>query len=303
MANSPIVSSLPTYVDQQRLPLIAKAVLGAKSASLFTLQSGVKGQTALNLVNTNVVFGDGSVCGWDEAGTTTLSQRVITPAALKVNMAFCDKKLLDKWANYQVQVAAGSKTLPFEEDFVSSITDSVNAKLETMIWQGDSSSSTAEEFDGVVTILSATGSGVISVPITAGTNAYTAIKAVVAAIPNEVYGENTVVFVGMDLFREFIQNLVTANLYHFNPNDKAGEYLLPGTEVKVIGVNGLNGTHKIVAGNLDNFFYGTDLAGDEEVYKLWYSEDNREFRLAIEFTAGVQVAFPDQIVVGTIATS
>ena len=50
-------------------------------------------------------------------------------------MAFCDKKLLDKWANYQVQVAAGSKTLPFEEDFVSSITDSVNAKLETMSCQ------------------------------------------------------------------------------------------------------------------------------------------------------------------------
>jgi hypothetical protein len=50
-------------------------------------------------------------------------------------------------------------------------------------------------------------------------------------------------------------------------------------------------------------FYGTDLAGDEEVYKLWYSEDNREFRLVIEFIGGVQVAYPDQIVLGTIATA
>lgn len=303
MANSPIVTSLPTYVDQNRLPLIAKAVLGAKTASLFTLQSGVKSPTALNLISTDVVFGDGSTCGWNEAGSTTLSQRILTPAALKVNMAFCDKKLLDKWANYQVQVAAGSKTLPFEEDFVTSITASVDEKLEQMIWQGDSTKSGVNEFDGMIKILEASGAGTVKVAIAKGTASYDAIKSVAAAIPNESYSEDTVIFVGMEIFRKFIAELVAANLYHYNPNDKEGEYTLPGTALKVIAVNGLNGTNKIVAGRLSNMFYGTDLAGDEEVYKLWYSEDNREFRLVIEFIGGVQVAYPDQIVLGTIATA
>lgn len=303
MANSPIVTSLPTYVDQNRLPLIAKAVLGAKTASLFTLQSGVKSPTALNLISTDVVFGDGSTCGWNEAGSTTLSQRILTPAALKVNMAFCDKKLLDKWANYQVQVAAGSKTLPFEEDFVTSITTSVDEKLEQMIWQGDSTKSGVNEFDGMIKILEASGAGTVKVAIAKGTASYDAIKSVAAAIPNESYAEDTVIFVGMEIFRKFIAELVAANLYHYNPNDKEGEYTLPGTALKVIAVNGLNGTNKIVAGRLSNMFYGTDLAGDEEVYKLWYSEDNREFRLVIEFIGGVQVAYPDQIVLGTIATA
>ena len=303
MANSPIVTSLPTYVDQNRLPLIAKAVLGAKTASLFTLQSGVKSPTALNLISTDVVFGDGSTCGWNETGSTTLSQRILTPAALKVNMAFCDKKLLDKWANYQVQVAAGSKTLPFEEDFVTSITASVDEKLEQMIWQGDSTKSGVNEFDGMIKILEASGAGTVKVAIAKGTPSYDAIKSVAAAIPNESYAEDTVIFVGMEIFRKFIAELVAANLYHYNPNDKEGEYTLPGTALKVIAVNGLNGTNKIVAGRLSNMFYGTDLAGDEEVYKLWYSEDNREFRLVIEFIGGVQVAYPDQIVLGTIATA
>lgn len=303
MANSPIVTSLPTYVDQNRLPLIAKAVLGAKTASLFTLQSGVKSPTALNLISTDVVFGDGSTCGWNEAGSTTLSQRILTPAALKVNMAFCDKKLLDKWANYQVQVAAGSKTLPFEEDFVTSITASVDEKLEQMIWQGDSTKSGVNEFDGMIKILEASGAGTVKVAIAKGTASYDAIKSVAAAIPNESYAEDTVIFVGMEIFRKFIAELVAANLYHYNPNDKEGEHTLPGTALKVIAVNGLNGTNKIVAGRLSNMFYGTDLAGDEEVYKLWYSEDNREFRLVIEFIGGVQVAYPDQIVLGTIATA
>ena len=45
-------------------------------------------------------------------------------------------------------------------------------------------------------------------------------------------------------------------------------------------------------------FYGTDLENGEELFDIWYSKDNREFRLAIEFTAGVQVAFQDEIVLG-----
>ena len=53
------VAGLTAYVDEQRLPLIKKAVLNAKSAQLFNLQTGCKGggKTALNLLTTNVVFG------------------------------------------------------------------------------------------------------------------------------------------------------------------------------------------------------------------------------------------------------
>ena len=64
MANSPVITSLPKYVEENRLPLISKAVLGAKTPSLLTLQTGVTGATALNLLQTSVVFGDGADCGW-----------------------------------------------------------------------------------------------------------------------------------------------------------------------------------------------------------------------------------------------
>ena len=57
----------------------------------------------------------------------------------------------------------------------------------------------------------------------------------------------------------------------------------------------------IIGARLSNLFYATDLQGDEEKFELWYSQDNREFRLAIEFIAGVQYAFGDEIVLGKIA--
>ena len=131
------LTSLTQYVDQERLPLIRKAVVGNRSAQEFYLMTGVKGSTALNLLDTEVVFGDGSTCGWTDAGTSKLSQRVLVPGAVKVNMSFCDKAMLKYWMNYDVRVAAGQKNLPFEEDFVNGVIDGVKAKLEKLMWQGN----------------------------------------------------------------------------------------------------------------------------------------------------------------------
>lgn len=94
MANSPIMTSLPEYVEQRRLPLIAAAVLGGDTAKLFNLQTDVKTSAALNLLTTDVEFGDGSTCGWDEAGAQELSQRILETGLIKINMAYCDKIML-----------------------------------------------------------------------------------------------------------------------------------------------------------------------------------------------------------------
>ena len=73
--------------------------------------------------------------------------------------------------------------------------------------------------------------------------------------------------------------------------------MLPGTDIKVIGVNGLNGKHRIVAGSKYNMFYGFDIDSTDREFKFWYSEDNDEYRLRIVFNAGVQVAFPNEVVI------
>ena len=93
MAN-PVFNGLTAYVQEQRLPLIKEAVLKAKSASLFNLQTDIKTSAALNLLSTDVQFGDGMSCGWDEAGTQTLSQRILETGHIKINMAYCDKDML-----------------------------------------------------------------------------------------------------------------------------------------------------------------------------------------------------------------
>lgn len=301
MANSPVMATLPAYVEQKRLPLIKEAVLKAKSASLFNLQSDIKTDAALNLLTTDVQFGDGLTCGWDEAGTQTLSQRILKTGNIKINMAYCDKAMLKYWTQYQIRVAAGQKTLPFEEDFVSAVVENVKEAVEIAIWQGDTTSATnnLKYFDGLLKILK-NDAGTVDVVIT-GASAYDDIMAVYNAIPEKVL-EGASILVGADTFRKFVNELVAKNYYHYSGENLNGEIYLPGSQVKVIAVNGLNGTDKIVAGQLDkNFFYGVDMVNDEEKFELWYSQDFREFRLAIEFNAGVQVAFPDEVVLGAKA--
>ena len=291
------VTALTNYVEEKRLPLIAKSFLRGKTIDLIQIETGVLQDTALNLVSASVEFGDGATCGWDATDGVALSQRILKPTFLKVNQSFCDKSLLKKWASYEVKLAAGREQLPFEESFMDEIANAINESIEKLVWQGDSSRN--NEPDGFLKILEAVSSGVVSATWSAGTSAYNKIKAVYNAIPaNIIDKEDTVIFVGEETYREFIQDLVSANLYHFSPDYKAGEYMVPGTSIRVIAVNGLNGTGKIVAGRLSNFFYGVGAEDDKDTFDFWYSKDSREFRLAVYFAIAVQVAYPNEIVLG-----
>lgn len=303
------VSAISSYVEEKKNGLIRNAVIGAQSVKLFNLQTGIKGATALNLLNTAVSFGDGSSCGWNEAGTSTLSQRILTPGYPKVNMSFCDKALLKTYANYEVKVAAGQKTLPFEEDFVNGVIEGVGAALEKGVWQGDTATSNTDanlnKFDGFVKIIEAAEIAT-ALTFASSTSMSTRLGAIYAAIPSKCFGKGEVVaYMGSDNYRAYIQELIAAGklIITTNLNDvpMPDNILIPGTNVRVYGVAGLDGTNKIFASYKDNFVYGTDLTGDEERFEFWFSQDNREFRLDIEFAAGVQVAFPDLIVEGKIA--
>lgn len=297
------VTTLPAFVEERHLPLLRKAVIEAKSAREFNLQTGIKGATALNLLATNVAFGDGATCGWNEAGESTLSQRQIVPGAIKVNMAFCDKQLLKTWMNYEVKVAAGQKTLPFEEDFMNGVVDDIKAKLEKAIWQGDTASSDANlnKFDGMIKILDA-ATVAKTVTYAKGATIASIVNDVYAAIPSAAFSKGEVVlYMGSDAYRAYIQELIAnGNLVITNGVNEVAmpeSVLIPGTNVRVYGVAGLDNTGRFYASYRDNFVYGTDMQGDEEKMEMWYSQDNREYRLAVEFTAGVQAVWPDLVVI------
>ena len=71
---------------------------------------------------------------------------------------------------------------------------------------------------------------------------------------------------------------------------------MPGTTIKVIAVQGLNGTSKIYAGRISNLFIGTDLLNEEEQFELLHDPYAMNIKFMAAFKFGVQFAFPDEMV-------
>ena len=305
------VGSLANYTNEQSTDLLVKALFGSKTSS--TLQSanqvqvGVKSASALNILASTVFFqADG--CGYNASGTTAFTQRNITVGAVKVEETLCPKTLEAKWM--QTQIMPGSPTMvPFEEQIGAEKAAVIAQTLETAIWQGDTASGNPNlsRFDGFVKLIAAAS------PVL-GNSAPTAFASVTAAniddildqvyanIPAAVAEKNDLVcFLGIDAYKLMLVNLKNANLFHYvGEGATSMEMVYPGSNMKLIAVGGLNGTNKIVAGSLSNFFMGTDLIDEQEEVKMWYSQDNDEVRVRFTFKAGVQVAFPGEIVYFTL---
>jgi len=299
------LSSLSSYVEEKKLDLISKTLIGGKFMEIHNLQTGVVGPTAINLIEQDTIFGDGSTCGFTASGSTTLTQRIITPGYIKVNKSYCDKDFLNYYQNYEVKLAAGKETLPFESKITETEIDKIIELKEIALVQGDTDSLNANlnKFDGLIKIIdgvsgstiAADNSGITSITVS---NVMTVINNVYSKLPSKFLGKEGVAIVcGADVYKLYTQALTSANLYHYNAEQgKDGEMIIPGTSVRLIALHGLNTTNRVFGYKLDNVYVGTDMQNDSETFDMWFSKDNDEFRLKASFGIGVQVAFPDEIV-------
>ena len=297
------LGTLIAYTDQQRLPLITKAVFSARTAALFTKQVGVKSAAALNLMDTDAALAAGTSCGWTAAGTTTFSQRNITVAPMKVQEALCPRSLEQYWMQSQLTAGSTYDGVPFEQAFAEQKALRIAEALENAIWSGSTL------VTGLLTILNAASGSTVSgntaavsasTGITTG-NAISIFDNIYTRIPQAILTRNDlVIFCGWDTFRTLIGALKSTANVLYNQVDLQGladgDIIYPGTNVRVVAVPGLLGYNRMVCSYLGNFFYGTDLLSDEENFSLWYSQDNDEVRFQAAFKVGVQVAYPDLIV-------
>ena len=300
--------NLSAYTEQQRLPLITKAVFAARSAALFTKQVGIKSAAALNLMDTDANIGSGTVCGWSATGNTTFSQRNITVGVMKIQEALCPRSLEQYWMQSQLTAGSQYDGVPFEQAFSEQKALRIAEALETAIWQGNA------YFSGVNQLLNAasgstisgnTGAVSASVGITAS-NVIGIFDAIYNQIPQAILTkQDLVIFCGWNNYRTLVQafkqGTTTGGLaVLYNQVDLAslanGEFVYPGTNVRVIAVPGLTNTNRIVCTYLGNLFYGTDLLSDEEQFSIFYARENDEVRSIAAFKCGVQTAYPDLVV-------
>lgn len=299
------VTNLPAYVQDNKDLLLKNFALVGGTRSRISIQTGVKHSAHLNFMEIAPTLQDGAGCAFANAGEVSLTQRTIETAAIKINLELCPKTLRGKYAEYLIKMNASEGDVPFEAYIMEGVTNVLAKKIETLMWQGDkgkSSDANLKWIDGFLAI-AADEAGVKDVTISTD-NMYEAISAVYMALPDEVIERGAEIYVSPANYRKFLQEMVAKNFFHYASAIEAApeEFYFPGTNAKVVMTAGLAGVNDKILGTFaKNLYYGCDMENDEEVIEIWWSQDDRNFKLAAEWNSGVQIAFPDMVVLGATA--
>lgn len=298
MATTLNISGITDYIKENRDELFVKSVAGSKTLDYVELYPNVVYKEALNYLDSEVEFGDGSTCTWDPTGSDTFSERFIEVVPLKINKQYCAKDMRKKWMNYQYNWEAGRIELPVNEAIANSNVAAAQEALEELLWQGDSGLS----FEGFIEIASGE-SAVIDVEFASGSTATAKIDAMVAALPIRALKKGVDIFVSYTDFRNYVQEQNATCCSKKEVLDAASESIgyFGDSRIRIIPVSGLEGTGVMLAAPKEGLAYGTDIVGSEGVYKWIVDEDTDLWKLKVEFTAGVQIKFPAETVLGVEA--
>lgn len=295
------VSGLSAYTDENKMELIKRSILQGRTMEYVTVQPDIKSSATINIIDSDLVAQAGA-CGWSEDGSTILTQRPLSVDAIKVNEAICLDTLEAYYTQKMMNPGSYNENIPFEQIFAEDKSDKIQNLIETLVWKGDSASSGQVALaDGFLKVIDAeagtvdgnTGS---ETSITAA-NIVDIVDAMVGAIPADIIdADDLVLFMGYDSYRTYSKALRDANLFHYTGAENQGEnfsQMVPGTNVKVVAVKGLNGTSRMVLSRIANMYVGVDMLNDAEDFKIFYSNDNDEVRFLAKWKLGTQVAFPE----------
>lgn len=295
------VSGLSVYTDENKMDLIKKSVLEGRTIEYITVQPDIKSSATINILNSTLV-GQAGACGFNPDGTTALTQRAISVTPIKVNESICLNVLESYYTQKMMNAGSYNETIPFEQLYSEEKAEKISAMIEDIIWKGDTAGAgNLALADGLLKLIDSLGT-VVDGNVDAATviDASTVVDIVdgmVASVPTDVINaDDLVLFMGYDSYRTYAKALRDANLFAYTgAENQGGDFIqiVPGTNVKVVAVRGLNGTNRMVLSTTSNIYFGTDLLNDAEDFKIFYSNDNDEVRFISKFKMGVQVAFPE----------
>jgi hypothetical protein len=302
-----------TYAGEFAGEYIAAALLSAKTLDnkLVTIKPNVKYKSVIQKLDVSGIVQDAS-CDFVTSGSVALSERILEPKELQVNLELCKQEFVDSWESLQLGFSAFD-TIPasFNDYLISYVAGQVAQATEQSIWQG---TATNGSFLGFQTAFSASiaaggsgavlaaksGSVIISGSVTSA-NVLSVMNSVVDTIPAAVYGkEDLLIYVGTQVGKAYQQALaggaVGANGWNNQLN--VGEKPFNFNGIEIVLCPGMSDS-KIVAAQKSNLFFGTGLLSDHNevrVLDMANLDGSQNYRIIMRYTAGVQFGIGSDIV-------
>lgn len=291
-----------TYAGQDAKLWVKAALLSGNTLANdgLTVLPNVKYKAVVHKLATDGILKDAS-CDFTATSTVTITERIITPKELQVNLQLCKRDFKNSWSAEEMGMSAHD-VLPrsFADYLVSYVAEKVAASVETSIWQGVTG--TSGQFDGFKTLLAADASlpaaqEVAGTTVTAS-NIITELRKITAAIPDAIFGrEDLYIYLSINMYKAYIQALGGFSVAATSNNgvDAKGTQWYNGQSltfdgVKLFVANGLP-ADTAIATTKDNLFFGCGLLDDANIVKVLDMAEldgSENCRIIMRMTAAVQ---------------
>jgi hypothetical protein len=296
-----------TYAGEFAGKYVSAALLSGNTIAngLIEVKPNVKFKEVLKRISLSGAIANAS-CDFTDAGAVVLTERIIEPKELQVNLELCKTPFQSDWEAISMGFSAHDN-LPanFSDYFIGLMAAQIAAQTETDIWSGTAGAGT---FDGFSTLLTAAtlpaGQDITGTTVDAS-NVIAELGKVADAVPSSLYGnEDLYIYVSQNIFRAykralggFSANGVGANgVNGLGNNQDIDVQYFDG--FKVVAANGL-ADDTMVSTLKSNLFFGTGLLADHNEIKVLDMADldgSKNVRFIARYTAGVQIAVLEDVV-------
>jgi len=316
--NGSVNTITSTYAGEFAGKYIAAALLSGKTLNdgAVTIKPNVKYKEVIKKIASTGIVANASCDFTETADALTLTERILEPTELQVNLVLCKADFRKDWEAVQMGYSAYDNLPPAFSDFlIGHVASKVAEKTEQDLWAGAYDGSNGQ-FDGFTTLMSADAD--VNDASNGGETDFTSANIVtllgnaVDSVPSAVYGkEDLTIYLPTVAIQAYIRALGgfgASGLGAAGTNDQGSQWYNMGNALAFEGIKiqhapGMPSDH-LVVGEASNLFFGTGLMSDHTEVKLVDTSEilgDQNVRIIMRYTAGVQYGIGSDLVLLTLA--
>jgi len=297
-----------TYAGEFAGKYISAALLSASTIDDggVSVLPNVQYKQIIQRLDTDNLIKNGG-CDFDPSSTVDLTEVVLTPKELQVNLQLCKKDFIQTWDAMSMGYG-NSQTLPtsFADYLIAYVAAKVAAENETTIWQGNAAN--AGEYEGLESIANTCGAIPVALNAFTSTNIIDELQKVVDAIPNSVFGkEDLKLYISNKAAKLYIRALggFVAGIGGAGTDNRGTQWYNNGSlsfgGIPVFVARGMS-DDTAMAFESSNAYFGTGLLDDFNQVKVIDMADidgSQNVRMVMRMKASVQFGVCADVVYGS----
>ena len=305
-----------TYAGEFKDKYISAGLISGKTLDNggVTIYGNVAYKEVIQKVATGSDFIVDATCDYTDAGTLTLTERVLQVEEFQINKTECKKTFAQAWQSAQMGYSVPNEILPksFADYIVQHYIAKISAHVERVIWQG--TNATSGEVDGFTTIFNANASDLAGGAVITGTTISSSnvidemakvVDNISANTPALLDDPDLKIYVSNNIFQKYLRALggFQANGVGGSGVDAKGSTWYDGSAsltfdgIPVFNAPGLP-ANDMVGATSSNLFFGMGVQGDLSDLRLIDTADtlgDQNVRFVARFKMGVQVGLLEEI--------